>query len=79
MLLAQLRERLMAGATPSLGEVAREMQVPADVLVTMLQPWLQRGRLTLQRPQSSCATRCGHCGSASAGACDTDQRLVWNG
>ena len=72
MLLRDLREQLQSVDSVPLVELAQRNGMPLEQLLTLLEPWLKRGRVLLVEAPSSCSSK--RCGSCSSGC--GEQRLV---
>lgn len=75
MLLRELRQQLQAVGEIPLVDLAQRNGLALAQLLTMLEPWQQRGRVRLLDAPPSCAGRCSGCVSA----CTEQRRVQWCG
>ncbi len=73
MLLRELREQLQSAGELPLLELAERNGLALSQLLTLLQPWLARGRVQLLQAPPSCGGGCSGCVSV----CTETRRVRW--
>ena len=74
MLLRDLREQLQKAGSLPLMELAQRNGLPLEQLLTLLEPWRKRGRVSLVEAPSSCSSK--RCSSCNTG-CSEERLVQW--
>lgn len=78
MLLFNLRSQLRMTGDQTVEQLARQHGIAEDTLRALLQAWLQKGRVRIEKAKlPSCARACGSCGEGSR--CSGSDRIIWQG